>query len=136
MPAFSKMSQFRLDTCHPDLVTLFEEVVKYLDCTILVGYRSEIDQQLAFTSGKSKLQYPNSAHNKTPSMAADVTPYPLNFAYDLRINHFAGYVMGMAQKLKDEGKMTHSVRWGGDWSGDPMFPKQALSDRDHFELIP
>jgi peptidoglycan L-alanyl-D-glutamate endopeptidase CwlK len=43
--------------------------------------------------------------------------------------------MGIAQKLKDDGKMTHSVRFGGDWDGDKDITDQKFNDLVHFELI-
>ena len=44
MPKFSQDSFSKLSTCHPDLQVLFYEVIKYYDCTILEGYRNQVDQ--------------------------------------------------------------------------------------------
>ena len=115
MPKFSQESFSKLSTCHQDLQVLFYEVIKYFDCTILEGYRNEADQEAAFAKGTTKLHYPNGNHNKNPSMAVDVTPYPVNFSDEKLSLWFGGYVMGIAQRLKDEGKMSHSLRWGGSW---------------------
>ena len=54
MPSFGKQSQANLATCHPDLQTLFREVIKYFDCTIIEGFRNEADQNKAFAAGNSK----------------------------------------------------------------------------------
>lgn len=136
MPKFSQDSFSKLSTCHIDLQVLFFEVIKTFDCTILVGYRNEVDQDKAFSEGKSKLLYPNSMHNHTPAMAVDVMPYPINFGNVAQMTWFAGFVMGIAQKLKDEGKMMHSIRWGGSWDGAGKINKTGmLNDLDHFELI-
>lgn len=136
MPKFSQESFSKLTTCHEDLRVLFFEVIKYFDCTILVGYRNQEDQEAAFASGHTKLHYPNGNHNHQPSMAVDVTPYPVNFNDSKLAIWFAGYVMGIAQKLKDEGKMTHSIRWGGSWDGLGKLDRAGqLNDADHFELI-
>jgi hypothetical protein len=44
--------------------------------------------------------------------------------------------MGIAQRLKEEGKMTHSVRWGGSWDGlGKLVRAGQLNDANHFELI-
>ena len=80
MPKFSQASFSKLATCHIDLQCLFYEVIKYFDCTILEGYRNEVDQDKAFASGHTKLHWPNGKHNRNPSMAVDVTPYPVDFA--------------------------------------------------------
>lgn len=136
MPKFSQSSFSKLSTCHQDLQVLFYEVIRYVDCTVLEGYRNKEDQDRAFAEGKSKLQFPHGRHNRQPSMAVDVIPYPIDWK-DTRMHMwFGGYVQGIAQRLKDEGKMTHGVRWGGSWDGlgELNTPKQ-LNDLVHFELI-
>src|SRR6185312_8627115 len=117
MPKFSQESFSKLSTCHQDLQVLFYEVIKYFDCTILEGYRNQEDQEAAFAHGQTKLHYPDGKHNSQPSMAVDVAPYPPNFDDEKLFIWFGGYVLGIAQRLKEEGKMTHSVRWGGSWDG-------------------
>jgi peptidoglycan L-alanyl-D-glutamate endopeptidase CwlK len=118
-----------------DLQALFYEVIKSFDCMILEGYRNQFDQDLAFKEKRSHLQWPNGKHNGQPSMAVDVTPFPVDFNNIKRIYWFGGYVMGIAQKLKDEGKMTHSVRFGGDCDRDYHIDDQAFYDLQHFELV-
>ncbi|CAK0742062.1 conserved hypothetical protein [Gammaproteobacteria bacterium] len=135
MPKFSQASFSKLTTCHPDLQCLMYEVVKYFDCTVLEGYRNEADQEAAFAKGNTKLHWPHGNHNRLPSMAIDVSPYPIDWNNSKRFYWFAGYVMGIAQKLKDDGKMTHSVRFGGDWDGDKDITDQKFNDLVHFELI-
>lgn len=136
MPRFSQESFSKLSTCHIDLQTLFYEVIKNFDCTIIEGYRNQDDQEADFAAGKTKEHYPHGKHNSQPSMAVDVAPYPINFADKLLSVWFGGYVQGIAQKLKDEGKMTHSVRWGGSWDGLGRLDRAGqLNDDDHFELI-
>lgn len=136
MPKFSQASFSKLSTCHSDLQCLFYEVIKYFDCTILEGYRNEADQEADFAKGVTKLHYPHGKHNANPSMAVDVTPYPINFDDEKLAIWFGGYVLGIAQKLKDEGKITHSVRWGGSWDGLGKLDRPGqLNDADHFELV-
>lgn len=136
MPKFSQSSFSKLSTCHSDLQVLFYEVIKYYDCTILEGYRNEAEQESAFNKGNTKLHYPYGKHNYNPSMAVDVTPYPVDFNNVELGLWFGGYVMGIAQKLKDEGKMTHSIRWGGSWDGLGKINKTGvLNDLVHFELM-
>ena len=135
MPRFSQASFSKLSTCHPDLQVLFYEVIKYFDCTILVGHRNQADQELAFSEGKTQLHWPHGKHNSQPAMAVDATPYPIEWENDKRSYWFAGYVMGIAQKLKDEGKMTHAVRFGGDWNCDTNIDNEHFKDLYHFELV-
>ena len=136
MPTFSQESFSKLSTCHSDLQALFYEVIKYYDCTILCGYRDQVDQEKAFAEGNTKLHYPNGNHNHNPSTAVDVISYPIDFNNDKLALWFGGYVLGLAQKLKDEGKMTHSIRWGGMWDGiGKLNTAGMLNDLDHFELL-
>ncbi len=135
MPKFSQASFSKLSTCHIDLQVLFYEVIKSFDCTIIEGYRNEEDQENAFKEGFTQLHWPNGKHNRQPSMAVDVAPYPIRWGNDKRLYWFAGYVMGIAQKLKEEGKMTHVVRYGGDWDSDKNIDDQTFMDTVHFELV-
>ncbi len=137
MPSFSARSLKNLGTCHIDLQILFNEVIKTFDCIVMEGYRNKEDQEKAFASGNSKLHYPNGKHNQNPSNAADVYPYPINWNDEKLALWFGGYVLGIAQKLKDEGKITHTIRWGGSWNGLGKLntPKQ-LQDTGHFEIVP
>lgn len=136
MPRFSQKSFSRLSTCHPDLQVLFYEVIKYFDCIILEGYRNQVDQEAAFDKGNTKLHYPDGKHNHQPSFAVDVTPYPVEFNNEKLALWFGGYVLGIAQKLKDEGKMTHSIRWGGSWDGLGKLDRPTqLNDAVHFEIV-
>ena len=118
-----------------DLQVLFFEVIRSFDCTVLEGYRNEQDQEAAFNAGNSKLHFPNGKHNHQPSMAVDVSPYPVDWNNTKRFYWFAGYVMGIAQRLKDEGKITHAIRYGGDWDSDKDINDQNFNDLVHFELL-
>jgi peptidoglycan LD-endopeptidase CwlK len=139
MPRFSQKSFSQLSTCHPDLQAIFFEVIKTFDCVVLEGYRNEQDQNKAFADGKSKLKYPNGMHNSLPSHAVDVAPYDppttVNWSDVKRFYYFAGYVMGIAQKLKDEGKITSSIRYGGDWNRNTEVSDQTFNDLVHFEIV-
>lgn len=139
MPKFSKTSLDRLATCHPELQILFNEVIKFYDCTVLEGHRGKEAQEAAFKAGNTKLHYPYGNHNKSPSMAVDVAPYPVNFDNNVknlaRFYHFAGYVLATAQRLFKDGKMNHKLRWGGDWDSDLQFNDQSFNDLPHYELL-
>ena len=135
MPKFSQESFSKLSTCHIELQTLFYEVIRSFDTTVIEGHRGEVDQNAAFERGNSKLKWPDGKHNGNPSMAVDVSPYPINFKNLKRFYWFSGFVMGIAERLKAEGKMTYSVRWGGDWDNDKDITDQTFIDLLHFELV-
>ena len=140
MPAFSKRSAANLAECHPDLQTLFNEVILTHDCSVIEGERDKAGQELAFAQKKSKLRWPNSNHNvadgfRTSSWAADVVPYPLDWGNRQSFVDFARYVVATAKSLKAAGKMRYAVRWGGDWDGDGEWKDEKFSDMPHFELV-
>ena len=135
MPMFSKESFSKLSTCHIDLQTLFFEVIKHRDCTIIEGHRDQAAQELAFSKGFSKLHYPYGNHNATPSNAVDVMEDPIDYTDQIKIHQFAGFVFGIAAMLKAQGKMTHSIRWGGNWSTNINAPNASFYDGAHFELF-
>lgn len=136
MCMFSKRSLENLSECHPDLQIIFKEVIKYVDCSILCGYRGEKEQNEAFRKGKSKLKYPLSKHNTDQySMAVDVVPYPVDWTNLQRFYYLSGFVKGMATALYERGEIAHVVRWGGDWDGDNDFKDQRFHDFPHFELV-
>lgn len=106
---------------------LFNHVVHGFDCSILCGHRDKTDQEAAFVAKRSKVLWPNSKHNKKPSMAVDVAPYPIDWDDKERFIRFAGYVQGIADILRYEGFMTHRVKWGGDF--------ESFFDGPHWELM-
>ena len=128
MPSFSKRSQDRLNTCDTRLVEVLEEVIKHWDCTILQGERTKEEQDEFFRTGRSKVQWPNSKHNSSPSKAVDVAPYPIDWNDTRRFDYFAGFVKGIALS---KGIM---LRWGGDWDSDNDQSDQTFNDLPHFEI--
>lgn len=133
MPSFGQHSLDALATAHEDLQNLFNEVIKYRDCTVLCGFRNEADQNKAKAAGNSNDSWPNSPHNKQPSLAVDVAPFingNVNWQYDNCLM-FAGFVMGVAQMMN----LGARIRSGADWDGDQDTTNQKLRDATHFEII-
>lgn len=124
---FSKQSLANLKTCDKRLQKLFNEVIKHYDCTILEGHRSNEDQLKAFNAGKSRIKS-GSKHNYSPSLAADVVPWPIDWGDKNRFYHFAGTVQGIAKMLNIK------IRWGGDWDSDNIMKDQTFNDLPHFQL--
>lgn len=129
MPKFSKKSAERLAECHPDLQRLFKKVIETVDCTILCGYRGEKEQKEAFEKGHSKLEFGLSKHNVKPSLAVDVSPFPIDWNDRERFYYFGGWVLAVAET------MGIKIRWGGDWNRNHNLKDQHLFDLPHFELI-
>lgn len=136
MPKFSEVSLSKLSTCHKDLQTLMNEVIKYFDCMILEGHRGQAAQEAAFKAGNSKLHWPKGKHNSSPSKAVDVSPYPMPaWSKTADFIYFGGFVMAIAIKLLEEGKISHSIRYGGDWNQNKRITDENFLDAVHFELV-
>lgn len=128
MPHFSVSSKEKLSQCHPDIQRVMQRVIAHFDCTILVGERGEAEQNAAYDAKRSKLRYPQSKHNKRPSLAVDVAPYPIDWDDRDRLHLFAGFVLGTAQS------MGVKLRWGGDWNQDTETKDNTFDDLVHFEI--
>lgn len=129
MPSFGRKSKERLLQCDQRLQLLCFELIQVMDVTILCGHRDKDEQNKLFKEGKSKLEWPYSKHNRYPSIAVDVAPYPIDWDDKKRFFMMAGLMFGLAK--------THGIkiRWGGDWDGDMNFEDQSFNDLPHFELI-
>ena len=128
MPKFGRKSKERLNTCDSKLQKVFNEVIKHVDCSVLEGHRSKDRQNKLFEEGKTKVKYPNGRHNRQPSSAVDVTPYPVDWKDRERQTLFAGFVIGVASQ------MGINLRWGGDWDQDFQVVDNRFDDFPHFEL--
>ena len=129
MPKFSKRSQDKLNTCHPDIVRVFNEVIKHVDCSILQGVRTLEEQEELFSSGKSQTM--KSRHLKQSdgySHAVDVSPYPIDWSNRERFILFAGKVLGIAKAL-GVGLVS-----GVDWNDDGNIKDHSFFDAPHFQL--
>lgn len=121
MPKLSKRSVERLATCHPDLQKLFNELIKEVDFTVLCGHRTKEEQDEAFKIGTSRAQYPQSKHNKFPSLAVDIAPFPIVWSDTKQFSY-------LATKVKEKAvELGLKIKWGGDFKN--------LKDMPHYELV-
>lgn len=154
MATYGNSSQSKLNTAHPDLILLFQEVVKVFDNTIVYGTRTPEEQFKLFKQGrflnsvgvwavwdKSKVVTycdginKKSNHNYIPSKAIDAIPYPIDWKDERRITYFAGHVKMLAIKLLEEGKITHKIIWGGDWNDNTEVKDETFMDLAHYEIV-
>ena len=126
MAKFGKKSREQLSTCEKDLQMLFNEVVRTFDCTVTQGHRTVKEQEKLYKEGKTKVKF--GRHNHKPSIAVDVTPYPVDYSNIDRHYYFGGYVLGVASEMGID------IRWGGDWDGDKETKDQTFNDLVHFEI--
>ena len=117
---FGKISAKRKSECHIDLQKVLDMAIKEYDFTILCGHRGEAEQNKAFKEGNSKLKFPNSKHNKSPSLAVDIAPYPIDWN---NIDRFRELSIIIKRCAKEAGI---KITWGGDW--------RTFKDYPHYEL--
>ena len=120
MPKFSQFSKDNLATCHIWLQDIFNIVIMDIDCRVICGHRNKKAQMIAYQEGRSQLQWPDSSHNKTPSLAVDVVPYPIDWDDIERFKELGWYAKGVAKVLK------YPIQWGGDW--------KTFKDYPHYQI--
>ncbi len=136
--SFGQTSSDRLDTCTENIQKVFYRAVKIYDMSVVWGSRGKETQNKAYSSGHSKLKWPDSKHNKLPSEAIDVIPYPSGWPdkdskdYHKQVAAFY-YMAGVVLAVAD--MMGVKLRWGGDWDMDDDFADQTFDDLAHFEEI-
>jgi len=129
MPIYSDKSKQKLATCDKRLQLIFNKAIKHFDNTILFGHRDYTDQMTAFREGNSQLTWPNSKHNKFPSLGVDAAPYPIDWDDIERFRYFNGFIMGIATGLGIQ------LRCGCDWDMDTEVKDNKFNDLCHYELI-
>lgn len=109
---FDPISLKELKDAHPLLRKVLIEARKRIVFQILQSRRGRVEQELAFRRGHSKVHYGNSAHNWSPSLAADCVPVPLNWK-DVQSFKKVGRVIIQVSK-----EMKIPMRWLGDPNRD------------------
>lgn len=111
----------KLLDAHPTLVGWFEDVKsRNPNVHVSWGFRDATSQAQAVQEGKSKLLFPNSAHNKQPALALDL------FQIDESGRAFWDPVF-FAKLAGEIADSKLPLKWGGHWKG--------LGDNDHFEVV-
>ena len=133
MPKFSARSLDVLAELHTDLQTLFRVVIQYVDIALVCGYRGREAQHKAFLAGKSKVDWPNSRHNKSPSNAVDWQLCPDSKKVE-DYYFVAGIIKGIALALFAQKKMFHNIRTGSDFNSNNRVSDDGW-DAGHTELV-
>jgi peptidoglycan L-alanyl-D-glutamate endopeptidase CwlK len=97
-------------------------------------------QHQYFKEGKSKIDgvTKKGKHNYIPSLAVDIYPYFDNGAKwdNEHLSYLSGIIHAVSEMLFASGKITHKIRWGGNWDMDGIILiDQSFDDRPHFELV-
>jgi peptidoglycan LD-endopeptidase CwlK len=128
MPRFGKRSKARLKGVDARLVSVCNELIKIMDCTIIEGVRSEEKQNEYFKKGKSKKDGIVNKGMHQLGKAVDLAPYPINWNDRDRFHYMGGMVRGIAKQLN------LNVRWGGDWDSDGETKDNNFDDLVHIEI--
>lgn len=116
---FGIESQDKLREAHPELQTLMRLVEKGVDegdlayagikdITILCTFRDEKEQNKAVADGASKTPWPRSKHNRFPSDAVDVVPYPVDWSNVRAMEILHAYIAGVAHAI---GIDLYDISW-------------------------
>jgi peptidoglycan LD-endopeptidase CwlK len=118
-----------IESCHPDLKRLAYAVAAREAVEFICGHRDESEQNQAFKAGKSKLRWPNSMHNRSPSHAIDLVPKPIDWKDLGRFEKLSAVVKEEAEALGIK------VRWGADWNSNGRSDDERFLDYPHWELV-
>lgn len=121
MYKYSKISQERLNTVDKRLQHLFNEVIKYYDCSIICGYRTIEEQKQAFKNKVSNCDGIRKKSKHQDGLAIDVVPYSTLYSNINNFYELAGVVKTIAKQLNI------NIKWGGDW--------ENFKDYPHWEII-
>jgi peptidoglycan LD-endopeptidase CwlK len=128
MPKFSQKSRDNLARLHPQLQRLLCEAIKEVDFSIVEGYRPLDRQKELYEQGKSKIL--EGKHNKYPSDAVDIAPYPYP-KNELELRQLY-YLMGIIKGISI--RMGIKIRFGGDWNRNNDIRDDKFQDAWHLEL--
>ena len=133
MPKFGKCSLENLSQLDPRLQDVLSSAIDIVDFAIICGYRGQKDQDAAYAAGNSSLKYPESNHNKQPSLAADLIPTPFLDPDDWNDRPRFAFLMGVIKGVANTKGIR--VRFGFDWDGDTNWKEHKLQDWPHVELV-
>lgn len=133
MPKFSVISRSRLETCHQDLQDICNTAIQYVDFSILCGHRGKEEQDRAFDEKRSTVRWPQSNHNRFPSLAVDVAPYVAGVGVDWSDLAAFARLAGYLERIAHESGI--KIRWGADWNSNWRTVDERFIDAPHIELV-
>lgn len=134
MTTFDKDDLERLKRLHIHLQELFIEARKEFKFGIRDTNRGRKAQQEALRTGHSKVDFGDSAHNWTPSIAADIYPLPVLFKDPGYAKQFV--ILQMEVIKPTAKKLQIPLRQGIDWNRDGILTNDKWDDLPHVELHP
>lgn len=154
---FGKSSNNRVKSCHEDLQKILYLAIgrSVIDFGVAEGHRPISLQREYYAVGRTKDLHKKpitnidginkkGKHNYEPSEAADIFVWHndkeirMKIAYDkVHLAYVMGIIYSCAEELLEKGKITHKIRWGGNWDSDGIIIfDQSFDDLPHIEIIP
>ena len=154
MTDFSSKSLLKLSDAAGPIKLVSLEVVKIFDHGVIEAHRDADLQNKYYREGVSKVQYPNSKHNKYPSHAIDVWVYsPIHKMYFTgspeNIKELSGRTGLSYDRCNNYIRTQYAIlaslyigiahangfkfTWGGDWDGDFDLLDQKFNDLYHIQ---
>jgi len=121
-----------LATLDPRLQVVMNELLLLVDVSLISGYRDREEQNTLFENGLSKARYPDSKHNRRPSLAVDLQPAPYPVS-EKELWAALGLIAGLSIMIASNHGWT--LRWGGDWNMNGSIVDNGFNDLFHLELI-
>ena len=128
---YGKKSLKVREELHPLLQTLMDKILEKYDICLICGYRTEETQNRYYRQGLSKLKYPQSKHNKQPSLAVDIAVYHKVGGVSFNekdLIYMSGYIKGVADI------MGIPIRVGSIWNKQ-WVSENGFLDAGHIELV-
>lgn len=102
------------------------------DVSLTCGYRDQLTQNQKYVDEKTTVVWPNSKHNRRPSLAVDLQPYPMP-ARKEKLWAALAYIAGRAIQIGIEEGVV--IRWGGDWNQNGDLCDNRFDDLFHIEIM-
>lgn len=121
MSKLSAISLERLATCDTRIQDVVRAAAVRFNFIVLCGHRGKEDQEKAFAEGNSRLHFPHSKHNASPSHAVDLAPFPIDWHDVHRFDDLAKVM------LEEAARLQVPMEWGGT-------AFKGFVDKPHFQL--
>src|SRR5882762_10065941 len=112
----------KLATIDRKLYDICTEANKVMPFKVIAGFRNQEQQNADFAKGVTKLKWPDGKHNKSPSLAVDLAPDPIDWNDTARFYVLAGIMLAVASSKGIK------LRWGGDWNGNFDIKHNSFND--------
>ena len=141
MAKFGKSSRERLATCDDRLQDVFNEVIKYVDCSVLEGHRGEERQNRFVDEGKRALKVAKESGEEIVTLYRGVGKWhPGEMVKGGKFKgggaHVTGYMSGRTRFTKDYLRTSHSKAIGEDIADDAIWLTDLKDVAKNYSKMP